>query len=73
MEALVFQKKRLVLVLVKQTQNVASFCIAMIVCLLMEKKSISLKLVMKMLTFQINFLREAYLINLVLSTQEKFH
>ena len=42
MEALVHQRKNLVLILLKQTQNFAWFCIIMVIdnsyCLLMEKK-----------------------------------
>ena len=43
------------LILVKQTQNLAWVCIIMVIiviCLLMEKKSFSLKLIIKMLIFQ---------------------
>ena len=50
--------------LVKQTQNFVSKCIIMliiVICLLMEKKSLSLKLTIKMLTFQLNFVSEVYL------------
>ena len=32
-----------------------------VICLLMEKKSLSLKLTIKMLTFQLNFVSEVYL------------
>ena len=32
-----------------------------VICLLMEKKSLSLKLTIKMLTFQLHFVLEAYL------------
>ena len=58
MEALVHQKKGSVLVSVKQRQNVAWVWITMVIivnCFLMVKKSISLKLVTKMLTFQLDF------------------
>ena len=68
-------EKRLVLILVKQTQNFIWVCIIMliiIICLLMEKKSLSLKPKIKMLTFQINFVSEAYLMNLVLLNLEKY-
>ena len=64
MEALVHYRKRLVLILVKQTQNFVWVCIIMliiVICLLMEKKSLSLKLTIKMLTFQLNFVSEVYL------------
>ena len=48
----------LVLILVKQRQNDAWACITMmmtVICLLTEKKSIRLKQIIKMPTFQINF------------------
>ena len=47
MEALVHQRKHLVLILLKQTQNLAWASITMliiVICLLMEKKSLNLKL-----------------------------
>ena len=50
---LVSPGKMFVLILVKQTQNSAWFCIIMVIIvigLLMEKKSLSLKLIIKMLT-----------------------
>ena len=68
-EALVGQRKDLVLILVKQTQNfvwVSIIMLIIVIYLLMEKKSLSLKPKMKMLTFQPNFVSEAYLIYLVL-------
>ena len=57
MEALVYQGKNWELILVKQAQNFASVYIIMLItvnCLLTEMKSLSLKLAIKMLTFQIN-------------------
>ena len=53
MEALVHQRKKLVLILVNQTQNFAWVCIIMliiVICLLMEKKSLSLKSALKKLS-----------------------
>ena len=53
METLVRQKQNLGLTLVKETQNVASAYIIMliiVICLLMENKSLSLELTIKMLT-----------------------
>ena len=52
-ETLVHQRKNLVLTLVKQAQNFVWVYIKMmiIVSFLMEKKSLNLKLVLKMLTF----------------------
>ena len=59
----------LVLISKKQRQNIVWFCIIMLIkaiCLLMEKKSLSLKPTIKMLTFQLNFVLEAYKMDLVL-------
>ena len=59
----------LVLISKKQRQNIVRFCIIMLIkaiCLLMEKKSLSLKPTIKMLTFQLNFVLEAYKMDLVL-------
>ena len=58
MEALVNQRKSLVLVLVYQTTNFAWVYVMMliiIICLLMEKNSLNLNWKIKMLTFQLNF------------------
>ena len=44
----------------------------MVICLLMEKKSLNLKLTIKMLTFQLNFVSEVFLVNLVLLSLEKY-
>ena len=66
MEALVHQKKSLILILVEQTQNFVWVCIIMmiiIMCLLMGKKS---------LTFQINFDLEVFLIDFGFWSLEKF-
>ena len=52
--SLVQQRNNLLLILIKQTQNLASFCIIMVIiviCLLMEEKSLSLKLITKILAF----------------------
>ena len=65
----------LVLILVKQTGNFASVYIIMlirVICLLMEKKSLSLKPTIKMLTFHVSFSSEVYLIDLVLLTLKEF-
>ena len=61
MEALVNQRKSLVLVLVYQTTNFAWVYVMMliiIICLLMEKNSLNLNWKIKMLTFQLNFVRD---------------
>ena len=73
-EALVHHKQNLVLILVAKTQSFARVHMTMliiIICLLMEKKSLSLKPTTKMLTFQLNFNSEVYLIDLVLLSLEK--
>ena len=75
MEALDDQKKSLVLLLVKQTQNFAwvyTIMLIIVICLLMEKKSLNLKLIIKMSTFQLNFVLEEYLMDLVLLNLEKY-
>ena len=75
MEGGVHQKKGLVLILVKQTQNFAWVCTIMLVIviyLLMENKSLSLKPTIKMLTFQLNFISEVYLMDLVLVSLEGY-
>ena len=53
MEALVHQRKCLVLILVKKTQNFAWVYIIMliVICLLIEKRTLRLKSTMKKLTF----------------------
>ena len=58
MEALVHQRKSLVLNLVKQGQNfgwVYITIMAIVICLLTEKKSLNLKSIIKMSIFQLNF------------------
>ena len=73
-EALVHHKQNLVLILVTKTQSFARVHMIMliiIICLLMEKKSLSLKPTTKMLTFQLKFNSEVYLIDLVLLSLEK--
>ena len=65
----------LVLILVKQAQNFAWAYIIMlitIICLLMKNGSLRLKPTIKMLTFQVKFFSEIYLIDLVLLTLEKY-
>ena len=57
-EALVHQRKNLVLILLKETQNFVWVYIVMLIisiCLLMEKSSLNLKPTIKMLTFQLDF------------------
>ena len=66
MEDLFHQRENLVLILVKQTQIFFWVCIIMliiVICLLMEKKSSSLQPTIKILTFHLNFVSEAYLMD----------
>ena len=63
MEALVHQSKCLVLLLLKKTQNFVwgySIMLIIVICLLIENKSLSLKPTMKMLIFQLNLSREYF-------------
>ena len=74
-EASAQQRKSFVLILVKQTQIFGWVCIAMliiVICLLMEEKSFVLKSTIKMLTFQLSFFLEVYLMDLVLLILEKY-
>ena len=62
-------KKSLVMILIKHAQIfVRAYIINLIIviCLLMEKKSLSLKPTIAMLTFQLKFVSEVYLMELVL-------
>ena len=43
-----------------------------VICLLMEKKSLNLKPAIKMLTFQLNFVSEVFLMDLVLLSPDKY-
>ena len=43
-----------------------------VICLLMKEEYLSLKLKMKMLTFQFNFVSEVYLMDLELLSPEKY-
>ena len=67
MEDLNHQNKNLVLISLKQTKNFVWVCIIMliiVVCLLMEKKYLKSKSTIKMLSFQLNFVSEVYLMDL---------
>ena len=67
--------KSVVIVLVKQAQSVAWVYVIMliiVICLLMEKKYLSLKPTIKMLTFQRNFVCEKFLMDLVLLNLDKY-
>ena len=57
MTALVQQRKGLVLILVREMNNFA--CVWFAFCLLTEKKSISLKLIIKKINFQTQFCLES--------------
>ena len=69
MEALNHRRKRLAVILVKQVQDFAWVCIIMpiiLICLLMEKGYLSLKLAIKILAFRLNFVLKVCLRYLVL-------
>ena len=74
MEALDHQKSSFILILVKWTQNcwVYVTMVIIVICLLIETKSLHLKLTIKMLTFQLNFVFEVFLMDLVLLSLEKY-
>ena len=62
-------------VLVKQKQICVWVCIIMliiVICVFMKKKPLSLKPTAKLLTFQLNFVSEVYLMDLVLVSLEKY-
>ena len=72
---MVMMEKKSVLILLKQIQNFVGVCIILliiVICLLMEKKPLNLKLTIKMLTFQLSFVLEEYLMDLVLLSLEKY-
>ena len=75
LEALDNQRKSLVLILVKKTQTFAHVCIIMVMIvihLLIKKQSLSLKLTKHMVIFQLYFVLESYLMDLVLLSLEKY-
>ena len=75
MEVLMHQKISLILILAKQTQNFARIYIKILIIvihLLMKKKYLNLKSTIKMLTFQLNFVWEVFLIDLVLMSLDKY-
>ena len=75
MTTLVLQRKRLVLVLLKQRQNFAWVCITMVIIFLSfltRKKFITLKFIIRISTFQFNFCKKTYLKNLMLLNLEKY-
>ena len=43
-----------------------------VICLLIEKKSLNLKLAVKILTFKLNFVSEVYLMDKVILSLEKY-
>ena len=74
MEAFDHHKKLLVLILVEQSQNyfwVYIIMLIIVICMLMEKKSLNLKPTIRMLTFQLNFVSEVPLMDLVLMSLDK--
>ena len=75
MEVLMHQKISLILILAKQTQNFALVYIKILIILihlLMKNKYLNLKSTIKMLTFQLNFVWEVFLIDLVLMSLDKY-
>ena len=73
MKTLVHQKK-ISIILLEETQNIAWVYIIMLIivsCLLKEKKSLSFKLTIEMLTFQINFASEVFLTDWMLLSLER--
>ena len=56
----------------KEIVGVYIIMLIIVICLLMENKSLNLKLIIKMLTFQLNFVSEVYLMDLVLLSLEKY-
>ena len=73
MEALVHQRKILIIILAKQTQHFAWISIIIliiVICLLMEKKSLSLEPTIKKLTFKLNSVLEVYLMDIVIPSLE---
>ena len=70
LEALVQQMASVVSILVKKAEIFASMLV-IVSCLLMKKKYLSLKLTIKVLTFQYNFVLEVFLIE-VLSLEKDF-
>ena len=68
-------EKTFSIILLKQTQRFAWVYIIMmiiVIFLLMENEYLDLKPTIKMLTFQLNFVLEEYLMNLVLLSLEKY-
>ena len=76
MEALDHQRKILILILLNQAQSFVWVCMIMLIVivirLLMEKKSLNLKLTIKMLTFELNFFLEVYLMDFVALSLKKY-
>ena len=75
MKALVYQHESLGLILVDRTQKFAwvnIIILTIVTFLLMENKYLSIKLTVKMLTFQINFFSKVFLMDLVLLSLEKY-
>ena len=74
MEALVQQKQNLILILLKQTQNFSSVCIIMLMIVIFfvnGKEIFNFKANNKNVNFP-NFILEAYLMDLVILSQENY-
>ena len=75
MKGLGHKRKILTVILVNEVETFALVYIIMLIILiflLMEKKPFNLKLKIKMLTFQLNFVSELYPTDLVLLSLEKY-
>ena len=75
MKGLGHKRKILTVILVNEVETFALVYIIMLIILiflLMEQKSLHLKLKIKMLTFQLNFVSKLYPTDLVLLSLEKY-
>ena len=72
MEALVYQRKVLVLILVKETQNFVCVCIIMVFLFVNGKEIFKFKADNRNLNFPTQFCLESYLMDLVLMSLEKY-
>ena len=73
-EPLDHQRKDLVLIVLKKTQNFVWVYIMMliiVICLLIEKKPLNLKPPIKLLTLQLRLVSEVFLMDLVILSQQK--
>ena len=69
------QRKSLILILLRQIQNfvwVYIIVLIIIIWLLMENKSLNLKLTIKIVNFQLTFVSEVFLMDLIVLSLEKY-